>query len=122
MLAASMLSDNEFVSRCKHDCTDHFKSATFSSSTFSMNHFTTPDFWEHYNTLPKEVQELADKNYGLLRSIPMHPSLHFKRLKDVVWSVGISRQYRALTFEHEDGYDWFWIGSHTDYDQLMKRL
>lgn len=32
-----------------------------------MNHSTTPDFWEHYNALPQEVRELADKNYDLLR-------------------------------------------------------
>jgi len=50
----------------------------------AVNHFTMPDFWEHYNALPKEVRELADKNYGLLRSDPSHPSLHFKRLKDDV--------------------------------------
>ncbi len=41
-----------------------------------MDHFTTPDFWDGYQGLPKEIQELADKNYALLRTDPNHPSLH----------------------------------------------
>ena len=87
-----------------------------------MNHFTTPDFWELYNALPKEVRELADKNYDLLRSDPVHPSLHFRRVKADVWSARVGRQYRALAFEQEGGYDWFWIGSHAEYDHLLAHL
>ena len=87
-----------------------------------MKHFTTPDFWENYNGLPKAVRELTDKNYGLLQADPSHPSLHFKRLKDDVWSVRVGCQYRALAFEHEDGYDWFWIGSHAAYDHILFHL
>ena len=87
-----------------------------------MKHFTTPDFWENYNGLPKAVRELTDKNYGLLQADPSHPSLHFKRLKDDVWSVRVGRQYRALAFEHEDGYDWFWIGPHAAYDHILFHL
>ena len=87
-----------------------------------MNHFTTPDFWELYNALPQEVRELADKNYGFLKSDPNHPSLHFKKIKYDVWSVGIGRQYRALAFEHEEGYDWFWIGAHSEYDHILSKF
>ena len=83
---------------------------------------TTPDFWEHYNAHPKEVRELADKNYGLLQSETSHLSLHFKRLKDDVWSVRVGRSCRALAFEHEKGYDWFWIGPHSEYDHILTRL
>ena len=72
-----------------------------------MDHSTTPDFRENYNTLPKEVRELADKNFGLLQANPSHPSLHFKVVKDDVWSVRVGRNYRALAFEHEAGYGWF---------------
>lgn len=60
-----------------------------------MNHFATPDFWRHYNALPKEVRDLADKNYGLLRADPFHASLHFKKIKLDVWSVRVGRHYRA---------------------------
>lgn len=94
----------------------------FSLFPIPMNHFTTPDFWEHYNALPREVRLLADKNYGLLQADPAHPSLHFKRVKDDVFSVKVGRHYRALAFEQEKGYDWFWIGPHTEYDHLLTHL
>lgn len=38
-----------------------------------MSHHTTPEFWELYDALPKEVRELADKNCALLRADPSHP-------------------------------------------------
>ncbi len=28
-----------------------------------MNHFATPEFWFHYQKLPTEVKQLADKNF-----------------------------------------------------------
>lgn len=87
-----------------------------------MNHFTTPDFWQLYNTLPREVRELADKNYGLLCADPLHASLHFKNVKHDVWSVRVGRNYRALAFEEEDGYYWFWIGPHAEYNRLLAHL
>ena len=84
-----------------------------------MNHFTTPDFWDHYDSLPTEIRELADKNYILLKTSPVHPSLHFKRVKNDVWSVRVGRNYRALAFEEQGDFFWFWIGSHADYDRLL---
>ena len=87
-----------------------------------MNHFTTPDFWSHYNALPREVRELAAKNYALLQDNPLHPSLHFRRIKEDLWTVRVGRQYRALDFEQEEGYDWFWIGPHGEYDLLLAHL
>jgi hypothetical protein len=40
-----------------------------------MNHFATPEFWAHYRALPAEIQQLADKNFALLKQNPQHPSL-----------------------------------------------
>ena len=37
-----------------------------------MNHFATPGFWFHYQQLPTEIQELANKNsqsYSRIRII-----------------------------------------------------
>jgi hypothetical protein len=31
--------------------------------------------------------------------------------------VGV--QYRALAVEAPDGFVWFWIGTHADYDRLL---
>jgi len=40
----------------------------------------TRRFWELFQALPSEVQDLAVKNYHLWRRNPNHPSLHFRRL------------------------------------------
>lgn len=67
--------------------------------------------WRCYRGLPKEVRELADRNYVLLKSDPSHSSLHFKKVGSV-WSVRVGLHYRALATEVEDDLVWFWIGSH----------
>jgi hypothetical protein len=84
-----------------------------------MRHFASPAFWEAYERLPEAVGELADKNYALLKRDPHHPSLHFKKVGRY-WSVRVGLRYRALATEIEDGLLWFWIGSHADYDALIK--
>ena len=83
-----------------------------------MNHFATPRFWRHYHQLPIEVREIADKNYGLLKSDSKHPSLHFKKI-GTLWSVRVGAHYRALGLDKPEGVVWFWIGSHADYDKLI---
>jgi hypothetical protein len=45
-----------------------------------MKHRASTRFWQHYQQLPKEVRELADKNFDLLKSDPRHPSLHFEKV------------------------------------------
>ncbi len=44
-----------------------------------MNHFTVPSFWKNYDSLSKNIQALADKNFELLKENPKHPSLHLKK-------------------------------------------
>jgi hypothetical protein len=83
-----------------------------------MRHVASPRFWEAYEGLPQTVRALADKNFALLKRSPRHPSLHFKRV-GAYWSVRVGRHYRALAREVDDGFLWFWIGSHADYDDLL---
>jgi hypothetical protein len=87
-----------------------------------MNHFALPRFWSHYRALPKEVQELADKNYDLLRVNLHHPSLHLKKVgrRKQLWSVRVGEHYRALGLDRPDGIAWFWIGTHAEYDTLLQ--
>jgi mRNA-degrading endonuclease HigB of HigAB toxin-antitoxin module len=65
-----------------------------------------------------EVRELADKNYELLKSDPQHPSLQFKVIGRFR-SVRVGLRYRALGIEMPDGANWFWIGTHAEYDRLV---
>jgi len=81
-------------------------------------HRATAGFWRRYDALPKSVQKLADKSFELLKENPRHPSLHFKRVKKV-WSVRVSKNHRALALPSDDGYDWFWIGDHGEYERLI---
>lgn len=85
-----------------------------------MKHFASPEFWKCYAQLPKEVQQQADKAFALLKSNPRHPSLRFEK-KGRGWSVRVSRGYRALAKERPEGLVWFWIGTHDQYEALLKR-
>ena len=84
-----------------------------------MRHIATPRFWRAYENLPASIRALADKNYQLLKTNPRHPSLQFKRVGPY-WSVRIGRGYRALGVDSPGGMAWFWIGSHTDYEKLIR--
>lgn len=85
-----------------------------------MRHFASARFWSAYNELPEAVRRVADRNYVLLKANPDHPSLHFKKVGRY-WSVRAGLRYRALAVEIDAGLLWFWIGSHSDYDALMRR-
>lgn len=81
----------------------------------SMTHFTTPQFWRLYETLPAEIKELADKNYALLKYDPNHSSLRLKKVAGY-WSARVGLHYRVLPKERAEGFVWFWIGPHAVYD------
>ena len=84
-----------------------------------MNHFTMPDFWHLYAALPTEIQVLADKNFALLKANPQHPSLHFKKVGSF-WSARVNKNYRVVATEIPEGLLWFWIGSHDEYQLLIR--
>jgi hypothetical protein len=84
-----------------------------------MRHLASRAFWDTYGKLPEQVRALADKNYALLKENPQHPSLQFKKVGRF-WSVRVGLRYRALAVESDDDLVWFWIGSHADYDGLVK--
>jgi hypothetical protein len=86
----------------------------------ALKHFTTPEFWEHYHLLRAEIRELADKNFELLKADPQHPSLHFKKIGKL-WSVRVGLHHRALGLDKGESVVWFWIGSHSEYNKLVRR-
>lgn len=55
---------------------------------------------------------------------PAHPSLRFKRVHTTkpIYSVRITRGWRALGVREGETMVWFWIGSHADYDLLISKL
>ena len=84
-----------------------------------MRHVATRRFWEAYDRLPSHVRELADRNYDLLKRDPAHPSLRFKKVGRS-WSVHVGIKHRALAVDEDGTFARFWIGSHADYDLLIK--
>src|SRR5713101_3589251 len=86
-----------------------------------MNHFATPDFWYAYRQPPAQIRDLADKNVGLLRQDPQHPSLRLKKVGSF-WSARVGLHYRVLARDRAEGLVWFWIGHHSEYSQLVRSV
>ena len=84
-----------------------------------MKHRASRKFWSYYRKLPAGVQRLANKNYQLLKSSPSHPSLHFKPAGRY-WSVRVGLHYRALAVASGSDLVWFWIGTHAEYNEIIK--
>jgi hypothetical protein len=82
-------------------------------------HFASRRFWEAYGRLPEQVRQLADRNFLLLKNNQRHPSLHFRKVGRY-WSARIGAGYRALGVEVENGALWIWIGTHAQYDLLIR--
>lgn len=87
-----------------------------------MNHFTTHEYWDFYNKLTSIEKNLADKNFALLKINPKHPSLRLKKIGKY-WSVRAGLHIRALGVESplKENIIWFWIGSHSEYERLLKK-
>ena len=86
-----------------------------------MRHFANPSFWTCYEQLPTSVQNLADKNFELLKTNSKHPSLHLKKVSKY-WSARVGRKYRTIAVEIDEGLIWFWIGTHHEYERLLREL
>ncbi|AVQ70032.1 MAG: hypothetical protein PX481_06500 [Microcystis sp. M53603_WE2] len=84
-----------------------------------------PDFVGLFQQLPDRVKRTARKNYKLWQDNPSHPSLEFKEVnqEDQIWSIRVGIGWRALgRIKSKNVIVWFWIGSHAEYDKLLKKL
>jgi hypothetical protein len=89
-----------------------------------MNSHTTRRFRELLAALPAHVQQQAREAYMLFAQNPAHPGLHFKQVDPgppPVCSARVGIGYRALGTREGNEVLWFWIGSHADYDRLLKQ-
>ena len=89
-----------------------------------MRSRSTPRFWNAYRRLPSEIQQRAQKAYQRFRENPAHPGLHFSKVhaREPIYSVRVTLGYRAVGFLEDDEVTWFWIGTHAEYDRLLKEL
>ena len=89
-----------------------------------MKSHTTNRFRNAFRLLPVQIKRHAKEAYKLFKLNPYHPSLRFKPIHPTkpIYSVRISRDYRAVGVRDRDEIVWFWIGSHSEYDDLIFRL
>jgi hypothetical protein len=84
----------------------------------------TKDFIECFRQLPQSIRKQAGKTYQLWKNNPHHPSLEFKPVgkNKPIYSVRIGLGWRAFGLIHKEQIIWFWIGSHAEYDRLIKQF
>ena len=89
-----------------------------------MRSRTTRRFRKAFSHLPEPIKDRTREAYRRFSENPDHPGLRFKRVHSTepIYSVRITRDYRALGIREGDTVIWFWIGSHADYDDLISRM
>ena len=90
-----------------------------------MNSELTKEFIDLFKKLPPNIQNIAKHNYKLWKDNPNHPSLAFKKIhrRKLIYSIRVGIGWRAIgIMKDRKTIVWFWIGSHNDYDRLIKKL
>ena len=89
-----------------------------------MKNRTTQRFRKAFAALPEHVQQRAREAYRRFLNDPTYPSLDFKQVHPSrpIFSARVGLGYRALAVREDADLVWFWIGSHSDYDQMLKTL
>lgn len=82
---------------------------------------TKASFRRRFDRLPPRVQQHAIASYRLWQCDPWNPTLMFKKIGNY-WSVRIDGGYRAMATRESERVTWFWIGSHDEYERLIKEL
>ena len=89
-----------------------------------MTSHTTKRFQKLLAELPLHVQKQARQAYRTWVRDPWHSSLQFKQIHATrpIFSVRIGLDWRAVGVRSGDTVIWYFIGSHADYDRLIKTL
>jgi hypothetical protein len=89
-----------------------------------VNPIVTERFWKAFEKLPQHIQRQARRSYQLWKQDPYHPSRHFKQVhsRKPIFSTRIGMGWRALSRRDNDDMIWFWIGSHEEYNTLIRKL
>lgn len=84
----------------------------------------TAEFRQLLAELPPDIQAQAARAFERFLADPFDPTLALKRLQgsQTIFSARVGLHYRALARRAEHRFVWFWIGSHADYDRVIRRL
>ena len=84
-----------------------------------------PSFRKSFRNLPKEIKHQAKSTYKRWKKNPFDKPLEFKQVHQTrpIFSVRIGLHWRALSVrDRKNVVTWFWIGSHEEYNKLIKQL
>ena len=89
-----------------------------------MRSLVSPGFHKLFDRLPAEIRDQARRAYATWRKDPARPGLDFKKLKVAdAYSARVGVHYRATRVKvAEDRFVWEWIGTHADYDKLLRKM
>ena len=89
-----------------------------------MRSFTTQRFRRSLESLPPDLRRQARQAYRLFRDNPRHPGLRFKKVHPTqpIYSVRVTQDYRAVGVLRGDEIVWFFIGPHSEYEELLRSL
>ncbi len=89
-----------------------------------MNSRTSERFRRLYAALPADAQRQARDAYQLFKQNPRHGSLQFKRINPAdpsLYSARVGAHYRAIGKPVGDIVYWTWIGTHEEYNKLIRQ-
>ena len=89
-----------------------------------MKSETTEKFRLLFAAAPPACQMRIRRAYHLWKNNPLHPSLRFKKIHShlPIYSARVDLDWRAVGILENDTVIWFWIGSHQQYEALLKTL
>ena len=89
-----------------------------------MKSVTTEKFRSLFASAPPDRQVRIKSAFRLWRENPAHPSLRFKKVHPrlPVYSARVDLDWRAVGTLEDDTLVWFWVGSHPQYEALLKSL
>jgi hypothetical protein len=85
---------------------------------------TTERFRALYGAAPDATKAKIRAAYQLWSENPDHPSLRFKKVHSTqpIYSARVDLDWRALGLMQGDTMIWFWVGPHSEYERLLKKL
>ncbi len=83
---------------------------------------TTEQFRKLLTELSPQIQKQTKEAYRQFKKDPYYPSLRFKQVHSTkaIYSIRISKDYRALGIQQNNEIIWYWIGTHSNYNKILK--
>ena len=85
-----------------------------------ISHVASRQFWQHYRALPRDIRRVAVAAFRRIQANPNHPGVRLKKVGPY-WSARVGAHHRALAVRDNSTIVWFWIGTHAEYDRLIRR-